>query len=88
MLDLLRRVGELPVGEIAERVGCSQGHASRQLAQLREAGLLERRQDGTTAFYAVADPSVFTLCETVCGGLAEQASREAGSLFETADDED
>ena len=39
---------------------------------LHQAGLVSRTKDGTTARYAIADESVFELCEHVCGGLRRQ----------------
>ncbi|MCB9555748.1 MAG: helix-turn-helix transcriptional regulator [Deltaproteobacteria bacterium] len=69
VLYLLRQRDQLTVGETAEALGCSQPQASRQLAQLHRAGILRRQQLGNTVRYSVADPSVFELCETVCGGL-------------------
>jgi hypothetical protein len=35
---------------------------------------------GTTAFYAVADESVFALCEQICGALQSQLE-ELGALI-------
>ncbi|HSI81029.1 MAG TPA: metalloregulator ArsR/SmtB family transcription factor [Solirubrobacterales bacterium] len=71
ILDLLRS-GELPVGEIAARLGTSQQNASRHLGVLLQAGLVARRKAGTSALFSVADESVFELCEQVCGGLEAQ----------------
>jgi len=67
--------GEMSVGNLAERVGTSQPNASKQLSALRQAGFVERRQEGTTAFYAIADPSIFDLCNLVCGGIERELQR-------------
>ena len=47
---------ELPVGELAERVGLSQPAASQHLKVLRDAGLVRGRVDGRRRLYRV-DPS-------------------------------
>lgn len=68
------------VGEIAETLECSQPTASRQLARLFDAAILSREQTGTVVTYAIADPTIFALCELVCGGLEEQ-QKKARRLF-------
>jgi hypothetical protein len=35
-------------------------------------GFVQRRKDGTTALYRISDPSVFKLCELVCGGMRDE----------------
>ncbi|MEJ7894771.1 MAG: metalloregulator ArsR/SmtB family transcription factor [Solirubrobacteraceae bacterium] len=71
VLDALRQ-GELSVGQLAELLGTSQQNASKHLGTLLQAGIVARRKVGTTAFYAIADESVFALCEQICGALQEQ----------------
>ena len=44
---------ELPVGELADRVGLSQPAASQHLRVLREAGLVRGRVDGRRRLYRV-----------------------------------
>ena len=44
---------ELPVGELAERVGMSQPAASQHLKVLRDAGLVRGRVDGRRRLYRV-----------------------------------
>jgi DNA-binding transcriptional ArsR family regulator len=44
---------ELPVGELAERVGVSQPAASQHLKVLRDAGLVRGRVDGRRRLYRV-----------------------------------
>jgi ArsR family transcriptional regulator len=74
------RAGERSVGELAELLRTSIPNASKHLKQLCQAGMLLRRQEGTTVFYAIADPSVFELCEVVCGGLERAAHAEVKLL--------
>lgn len=53
--EMLRLVleGELPVSELAERIGVSQPAASQHLKVLRDAGLVRVRVDGRRRLYAV-----------------------------------
>ena len=73
LLDALR-AGPASVGELAARVGLSQQNASKHLGVLHSAGLLQRTRTGNTARYAIADLSVFTLCELVCDSLRDRYS--------------
>ncbi|WP_372789943.1 ArsR/SmtB family transcription factor [Paraconexibacter sp.] len=79
-LDLLRD-GERPVSEIADALGTSQQNASKHLGVLLQAGIVNRHKVGTSAYYAIADDSVFALCEQVCGGIQAQVA-ELGALIE------
>ncbi len=67
LLDLLRRRGERSVGELVEGTGAGQANVSKHLQLLHGAGFVTRRKDGTTVYYAIADDSVFQLCDIVCG---------------------
>jgi DNA-binding transcriptional ArsR family regulator len=71
ILDLLRD-GELSVGQITERLEMSQQNTSKHLTVLLQAGIVSRRREGTSSYYAIADPGVYDLCEQVCGGLQAQ----------------
>ncbi len=79
LLQVLRG-GERSVGELAELLGASIPNTSKHLKQLAQAGLVHRRPEGTTVFYAIADPSVFDLCDVVCGGLERAAHAEVKLL--------
>lgn len=67
--------GELSVQEVGRRVGTSQANVSKHLAGLVDQGLLSRRKEGLYAYYSIADPSIFVLCDLVCGSLAERFER-------------
>jgi DNA-binding transcriptional ArsR family regulator len=60
---------ELTVTEIVERCGGSQSNVSKHLSVLLTHGLVDRRREGTSAYYSVADKSIFTLCDQICGGI-------------------
>ena len=74
LLNALRR-GERSVGELAEETGSGQANASKHLQLLLQHGFLERRKEGTTTWYRVADPAVFALCALIGGGVEEELER-------------
>jgi DNA-binding transcriptional ArsR family regulator len=78
ILNLLR-AGERNVGELAQLTGYTSANMSRHLSLLIQHGLLERESRGTAVYYRIADPSVFKLCDLVCGNLARQHERVARS---------
>src|SRR5881392_3509159 len=71
ILDLLRD-GELSVGQITEQLEMSQQNTSKHLSVLLQAGIVSRRREGTSSYYAIADAGVYDLCEQVCGALHAQ----------------
>lgn len=75
--------GERSVNEIVEATGTSQPNISKHLKVMYEAGILLRRQEKNSALYSVADNSIFTMCETVCGSLKRKAAEQA-KLMATA----
>lgn len=74
------REGERSVGDLADTVEMTQPNVSKHLKTLYEAGILARRAAGASTFYRIDDPSVFALCDLVCGGLSERASAQAAML--------
>ena len=72
--------GELSVNEIAEEVESSQPNVSKHLKVLQDAGLVGRRQEGTTVYCFVADESVMELCEVVCSSVRERLRAQAQAL--------
>ncbi|MFO7572240.1 MAG: metalloregulator ArsR/SmtB family transcription factor [Gaiellaceae bacterium] len=73
VLDVLRD-GETSVQELTDALGTTQQNVSKHLGVLHTAGVVSRRRDGNRALYAIADDSVFELCDTVCGGLRRQVA--------------
>jgi DNA-binding transcriptional ArsR family regulator len=71
LLDRLRD-GEATVSELTEATGASQQNVSKHLGVLLGAGIVSRTKRGTSSVYAIADDTVFELCEQVCGGLRRQ----------------
>ena len=70
--------GEVSVGRLAEILGTTQPNVSKHLRILQDAGLVARRQEGNTAWYSIADPSVYVLCDLVCNSLRERLEVQAG----------
>ncbi|NLT06266.1 MAG: winged helix-turn-helix transcriptional regulator [Solirubrobacterales bacterium] len=73
LLDRLRD-GSATVGELADSAGASQQNVSKHMAVLLDAGMVSRAREGNFTRYAIADPTIFDLCEQVCGGLRQQLS--------------
>ena len=70
--------GEKSVNELVALTDGTQANVSRHLQTLTQAHLLVRRKEGLQVFYAIADPSIFKLCELVCGSLEKSLSKQAG----------
>lgn len=68
--------GERNVNQLVEHTGLAQANASKHLSQLAEAGFLHRRRDGLFTWYGIADPSVFELCDLMCGSIARKLGRD------------
>jgi ArsR family transcriptional regulator len=53
LVRLLKKQRRLSVGVLADKLGLSFNATSRHLGQLFAAGVLDREQEGLTAYYAV-----------------------------------
>jgi len=71
LLERLRD-GDATVGELQESLGGSQQNISKHLGILLGAGMVARTKQGNHARYSISDPSVFDLCDQVCGGVRRQ----------------
>ena len=71
--------GERTVSELVQATGSTQPNVSKHLTTLLAHRLVKREQRGNSAYYSVADPAVFDLCEIVCGNIerALDAERQA-----------
>lgn len=78
-LKLLKALmsGEKNVSTLVAETGGQQANISRHLQTLALAGLVARRKEGLQVFYFVSDPSIFKLCELVCGSIGEQLRNQA-----------
>jgi DNA-binding transcriptional ArsR family regulator len=69
--------GEKNVSQLTEISGGTQANISKHLSLLDQYGLVKRESRGTNVFYSIADPSVYDLCELVCGQISTRMSQEA-----------
>ena len=72
--------GEKNVTTLVEASGGTQTNVSRHLQTLTQAHILARRKEGLLVYYSIADPSIFKLCELVCGSLEKQFAKHAGAF--------
>ena len=76
ILNLLREQ-EHSVGALADRCNSSVANISRHLSLLTQRGLVRRESRGNSAFYSIADPSIYALCDLVCNSIARQLDVKA-----------
>ncbi len=74
LLDRLRGA-DATVGELQEALGASQQNVSKHLGVLHGAGMVTRSRRGNSVVYSISDPSVFELCDQVCGGVRRQIAQ-------------
>jgi DNA-binding transcriptional ArsR family regulator len=72
--------GERSVSELVAVSETTQSNVSKHLRVLQDAGLVARRQEGSTAYYRVADPLALELCDLVCVRLADRLTDQAKVL--------
>ncbi|HJL18630.1 MAG TPA: metalloregulator ArsR/SmtB family transcription factor [Sandaracinaceae bacterium LLY-WYZ-13_1] len=56
ILRVLQELGELCVCDVETGLDITQSRASRHMTQLRQAGLVEDRREGTWVYYRIAEP--------------------------------
>jgi DNA-binding transcriptional ArsR family regulator len=74
ILNLLRTKA-CNVGELAQLCGYTSANVSRHLTMLTQHGLVARESRGNSAYYSIADRSIYQLCDLVCGNIARQFER-------------
>ncbi len=74
------QAGERTVTELVAEHRTSQANISKHLQVLTAVGLLKRRKQGLNVFYAIADPSIFNMCDMVCGSLKKHLDAQAKAL--------
>ncbi len=77
------RTGPMNVGELTEQLQCSQANVSKHLATLAQIGMVQRAPRGTSVYYAIADASIYALCDLVCGQIGKrfESTAQLGALF-------
>jgi ArsR family transcriptional regulator len=73
--------GEMSVTELRDAVETSQPNVSKHLKILQDAGFVARRQEGNTVYYALADQTVFELCNLVCAGIQKRLAAQTGMFL-------
>jgi DNA-binding transcriptional ArsR family regulator len=79
ILNLLQD-GEKCVQDLVDETQTSQANVSKHLKVMLQAGILSRRSQGTSAYYALEDPLIFELCNLVCNRLAERIEKQASQF--------
>ena|SRR4030043_2264792 len=69
------RNGEKAVGDLAQDLGLSQAVVSRQLAILRDKGVVKPRREGTNVYYSLTDPKIGEACDMVHEILLKQIEK-------------
>lgn len=72
--------GEKNVTALVAETGGTQANISRHLQTLTQAHILTRRKAGLQVFYSIADPTIYKLCDLVCGSLEKTLFRQAGAF--------
>jgi len=66
--------GEKCVSDIETDTGVPQPHLSRELARLREAGLVSDRRASKNVYYSIADQRLAALIDALCDAFGPQTS--------------
>ena len=67
--------GEMSVGQLTANLGMPQSNISRHLAVLRERDVVTARREGTTIYYALANPKIAAACDLVREVLESHLAR-------------
>ncbi|MDO9234097.1 MAG: metalloregulator ArsR/SmtB family transcription factor [Methylotenera sp.] len=68
--------GEKNVSQLTQISGGTQANISKHLTLLTQYNLVKRESRGTNVYYKIADPSVYELCELVCGQIGKRMTLE------------
>lgn|SRR5690242_17167532 len=68
------RSGERTVTQLVADTGLGQANLSKHLQLLHAQGFVARRKEGVSVYYALADQSVFRLCDIMCDRIGRQAA--------------
>jgi DNA-binding transcriptional ArsR family regulator len=70
----------MTVGELVDATELGQGNVSKHLQLLHSLGFVRRRKEGLFVYYALADKSVFRLCDIMCDRI-EAETKTRRKLF-------
>lgn len=72
------RGGEMSVSELERVLDIRQPRLSRELAKLREEGLVEGRRDAKTVFYQLASDKAHALIDALCAIMFGKPAAQPG----------
>ncbi len=78
--------GERSVSEIEAATGVRQPNLSRDLARLREAGLVTTRREAKQVFYRLADTRIERLMQAMCAAFGSDLKPHLNAAPEPAND--
>jgi DNA-binding transcriptional ArsR family regulator len=67
------KTGEASVGALEDAIGASQPNLSRDLARMREEGLLAARRQSKSVYYRLADDRLARVIDALCAAFAPAA---------------
>ncbi|MFN3960435.1 MAG: ArsR/SmtB family transcription factor [Parvularculaceae bacterium] len=70
------RNGEASVSALEEAIGAAQPNLSRDLARMREEGLLVARRESKSVFYRLADDRLALVIDALCAAFGPQSSKQ------------
>jgi DNA-binding transcriptional ArsR family regulator len=79
----LLRSGPMNVNDIASATHTHQTTISRNLATLRNAGIVVAHREGTNTIYEVANPKIVSVCNLMREVLSEQIGEHSKLMGET-----
>ncbi len=87
-IRLLLRLKQDPanVTTLARELGLSHASTSKHLNVLAANGIVEARREGPAHVYAIADNSVFDICDIVCSGVRRHHERLGAALAPEAEE--
>ena len=74
------RGGPRSVSDLVDATGLSQANLSKHLQLLHAHGFVARQRQGLFMIYALADRSVFQLCDIMCGQVKRHAGEQITRL--------
>ena len=71
---------ERNVTQLVRATGLTQANLSKHLQLLLRLGFVERRKEGLSTYYSLADRDVFRLCDIMCGRLDKELHERRKAL--------
>jgi DNA-binding transcriptional ArsR family regulator len=69
------RDGEMTVSELVDATSMGQANVSKHLQLLHSQHFVSRRKEGVFVWYALADRSVFQLCDLMCARIVTETKQ-------------